>query len=78
MERRTVTKTEQYYLNEKACEYMKKFEDYNKVQNELLRLAFNMFLGENINYDEVYVCISKAMIIAYAEKEVGDEQKEND
>lgn len=76
MDRRIVTKTEQYYLNEKACEWMEKEADYNKVQNELLRLAFNMFLGEHIDYDEVYVSISKAMIVAYAEKEAENE-KEN-
>lgn len=71
--RRKVTKNEQYFLNERAASLIKT-EDYIKVQNDMLRICFEIFLGQQVNYDDVYVAVSKALTVAFAEKEEDDEK----
>lgn len=71
--RRKVTKTEQFYLNERAASLIRN-EDYIKVQNDMLRICFEMFLGQQVNYDDVYVAVSKALTVAFAEKEAENEE----
>lgn len=73
--RRKVTKTEQFYLNERAASLIRN-EDYIKVQNDMLRICFEMFLGQQVNYDDVYVAVSKALTVAFAEKEA-EQNEEN-